>query len=235
MSCTENYAAATYWITRTVEHTSKSRSLHSFYVSARERGAEICIHMWSNASRAGGSDPEYLSVIPPGSRIFRITNVTQHFTLHFTSRTPMYHAHSDHALMNTVKCDNGHANLQTRARAALTPATHSSTGGAVVRRAVAILPRVRTSAELPAAIVQVPRTLSFCARLPPDGKRTGGPPPRAYWLPFPSTFVSGMPENLAPLDIEEPSRRSFISSISSRRMSPLPSHVSYSSFFLRCA
>jgi len=155
--------------------------------------------------------------------------------LHFTSRTPMYHAHSDHALMNTVKCDNAHANLQTRARAALTPATHSSTGGAVVRRAVAILPRVRTSAELPAAIVQVPRTLSFCARLPPDGKRTGGPPPRAYWLPFPSTFVSGMPENLAPFDIEEPSRRSFISSISSRRMSPLPSHVSYSSFFLRCA
>jgi hypothetical protein len=94
----------------------------------------------------------------------------------------MYHAHSDHALMNTVKCDNGHANLQTRARAALTPATHSSTGGAVVRRAVAILPRVRTSAELPAAIVQVPRTLSFCARLPPDGKRTGGPPPRAYLI-----------------------------------------------------
>ena len=183
--------------------------------------------------KGGGERPRILIRYPPGFA-YNPALAPLHFTI-TSSRGPMYHAHSDHALMNTVKCDNGHANLQTRARAALTPATHSSTGGAVVRRAVAILPRVRTSAELPAAIVQVPRTLSFCARLPPDGKRTGGPPPRAYWLPFPSTLVSGMPENLAPLDIEEPSRRSFISSISSRRMSPLPSHVSYSSFFLRCA
>ena len=60
--------------------------------------------------KGGGERPRILirliSVIkryPPG------------FAFHITV---MYHAHSDHALMNTVKCDIGHANLQTRARAA---------------------------------------------------------------------------------------------------------------------